>query len=110
MEDTKLCNIVKFYSAIATVAYFCKPHVVGYFVCKMVQMSLRNGVCQHTPLALMQLSTMAIRINNAASVHRIAKNALVLSEKFGTSDQKICINYYLGAGHLEPYLSGSNHL
>eukprot|EP00986_Skeletonema_menzelii_P001198 scaffold313_cov104-Skeletonema_menzelii.AAC.1 len=53
---------------------------------------------------------MVIQINNAASVHRIAKNALVLSEKFGTSDQKICINYYLVAGHLEPYLSGSNHL
>ena len=69
MEDTKLCNIVKFYSAIATAAYFFKPtHAPAYFVCKMVQMSLRNGVCQHTPLALMQLSNMVIQINNAASV------------------------------------------
>ena len=69
MEDTNLCSIVKFYSAIADAAFFCKPaHVVGYFVCKMVQMSLRNGVCQYTPLALMQLSTIVIRINNAARV------------------------------------------
>ena len=69
MEDTKLCNIVKFYSVIATAAYFCKPsHIIGYFVCKMVQISLQNGVCEHTPLALMQLSTMAIGMNNAASV------------------------------------------
>mmetsp|Transcript_23122 Transcript_23122/g.33019 ORF Transcript_23122/g.33019 Transcript_23122/m.33019 type:complete len:804 (-) Transcript_23122:247-2658(-) len=110
MENTNLCSIVKLYSTIATAAFFCKPHMVGYFVCKMVQMSLRNGVCQHTPLALMQLSTMAIQINNAASVHRIAKNALVLSEKFGSSDQKICINYYMGAGQLESHLSCSNKL
>lgn len=41
---------------------------------------------------------------------RIAKNALVLSEKFGSSDQKICINYYMGAGQLESHLSCSNKL
>ena len=69
MEDEKLCNIIKFYSIISTAAYFCKPsHMIGYFVCKMVQISLQNGVCEHTPLALMQLSTMAIGMNNAASV------------------------------------------
>ena len=69
MEDSKLCNIVKFYSVISTAAYFCKPsHMVAYFVCKMVQISLQNGVCEHTPQALMQLSTMVIRMNNAASV------------------------------------------
>ena len=60
MVDTKFCNIVKFYSAIVTAAYFCKPsHTVGYYICKVVQMSLRNGVCEYTPLALVQLSTIA---------------------------------------------------
>ena len=69
MEDVTLCSILEFYSAIATAAYFCKPsHVVAYFVCKMVQMSLRNGVCQHTPLALMQLTSIVIRFNNATFV------------------------------------------
>ena len=75
MEDTKLCNIVKFYSVIATAAYFCKPlHIGGYFVCKVVQISLQNGVCEHTPLALMQLSsiafnrTMDVRFTNAAFI------------------------------------------
>jgi hypothetical protein len=41
---------------------------------------------------------------------RIAKNAMILSEKFGSTDQKIKLYYYMGAGHLEPYLSGSNQL
>ena len=68
MEDSSLCNILEFYSAIATAAYFCKPpHVVAYFVCKMVQMSLRNGVCQHTPLALMQLSSIISSSISSAS-------------------------------------------
>ena len=73
MEDTNLCSITKFYSAIAAAAFFCKPtHMVGYFVCKVVQISLQNGVCEHTPLALMQLSsvafnrTMDVRFTNAA--------------------------------------------
>ena len=60
MEDTNLCSITKFYSAIAAAAFFCKPsHMVGYFVCKVVQISLQNGVCEHTPLALLQLSSVA---------------------------------------------------
>ena len=42
----------------------------------------------------------------------IAKSALVLSEKFGSSDDKpqICINYYLGAGHLEPHHLNASQL
>ena len=59
MEDTKLCNIVKFYSVIATAAYFCKQsytYTPAFFLCKLVQISLRNGVCGYTPLALMKLS------------------------------------------------------
>ena len=69
MEDTTLFNIIKFYRVLAVAAYFCKPlHVSTYFICKMVQLSLRNGVCQYTPLALMQLSSIAIRFHNAAFV------------------------------------------
>ena len=67
MKDPKLCNIVKFYSVTGIAAYFCKPtHSPAYFVCKMVQMSLRNGICQQTPLALMQLSLIAF--NNTSGI------------------------------------------
>ena len=75
MEDTNICSIIKFYSAIATAAFFCKPtHLGGYFACKVVQISLQNGVCEHTPLAFMQLSsfafnrTMDVRFTNAAFI------------------------------------------
>jgi hypothetical protein len=59
MEDNTLRNVIKFYSEMATCAYFIKvPHIVAYFVCKVVQLSLQNGVCQHTPLAFLQLSNI----------------------------------------------------
>ncbi len=74
MEDPTLSHILEFYSAIATATFFCKPlHWVAYFVCKMVQMSLRNGVCQHTPLAVMQLSYI-ISVSVAAST---SNNAMI---------------------------------
>ena len=43
---------------------------------------------------------------------RIAKNALALSEKFGSSGEKteLCVNYYMGAGHLDSYQLGANQL
>lgn len=69
MEDTTLCDIIKFYSSMATAAFFCKPpHMVAYFVCKTVQLSLRNGVCPHAPLAFMHLSSIVIRLDNSAFV------------------------------------------
>ena len=42
----------------------------------------------------------------------IAKSALVLSEKFGSSDDKpqLCVNYSMGAGHLEPYHLNASQL
>ena len=42
----------------------------------------------------------------------IAKNALAMSEKFGSSDKKteLCVNYYMGAGHLDSYQSGADQL
>ena len=69
VEDSTLINILNFFSVMATAAYFCKPmHIVGYFVCRSVQLSLQNGVCHHTPLALMQLSFIAIKFDNASFI------------------------------------------
>ena len=78
MEDKNLRNVVKFYSAIATAAYFCKPSSMStYHVCKMVQISLRNGICEYTPIAIMKLSHNAfnkakdIMFSNAALIRYV---------------------------------------
>ncbi len=67
MEDYTLRYVVRFYVQMITSAFFFKvPHIVAYFVCKVVQLSLQNGVCQHTPLSLLQLSNVLIRSGNNA--------------------------------------------
>ncbi len=66
MEDTNLRSINKFYFILTATALFCKQsfaHAGSYFACKLVQISLRNGICEHTPLAVMRLSLIAF--NNA---------------------------------------------
>lgn len=69
MEDNTRCNVMKFYSLMATASYFFKPlHVVAYCICKMVQLSLRHGLCKYTPKALMILSSFVIRFDNAALI------------------------------------------
>lgn len=67
MEDKNIISIAKFYTPITYAAYFCKPaHVVAYFICKTVLLSLQHGVCQYTPLALVQLSFIASRFDTAS--------------------------------------------
>ena len=62
MEDLKLQNIVKFYGALATCAFFCKAeHMIGFFVCKMTQLSLIHGPCPYTPIAFLRLSNFINR-------------------------------------------------
>ncbi len=67
MEDYTLRYAVRFYGHMITSAFFFKlPHVVTYFACKAVQLSLQNGFCQYTPLSFLQLSNALIRSGNTA--------------------------------------------
>ena len=66
-------------------------------------MVYQDSFCSILPLS-------ASNFSFSCPCRRIAKNAFVLSEKVGSTDQKIKLYYYIGAGHLESYLSGSNQL
>ena len=49
VDDGKERIVDKFYLTIATASYFSnKKKMLAYFSCKGFQLSLRNGVCQHT--------------------------------------------------------------
>ena len=47
-----------------------------------------------------------------SALSRIANDAFLLSDKFGSSDirAELCLGYYMGPGDLESYVSGSNQL
>ena len=69
MEDETLRIVVKFYSAIIFLAYFCRSKYTAiFFICKAVQLSLRNGACVYTPLTLLQLLGFAIEDKHAANL------------------------------------------
>ncbi|KAK1733892.1 putative AAA ATPase [Skeletonema marinoi] len=113
MEDYTLRYVIRFYGQMATSAYFFKvSHIVAYFVCKGAQLSLENGVCQHTPLVFLQLSSIIMRSgNNIACAHRIAKDAMALSERFNLSDQMaLSLNFINAVGHLEWFHAGVQRL
>ena len=57
MEDKTLLTTLQFYSSIAYASFYCKSYsMVVYFICKSVQLSLRNGICEHTPLSFLQFT------------------------------------------------------
>ena len=57
MQDRTLQSVVKLYSAMVDASYFCQDdHVTHYLICKMVQVSLRHGICQSTPFSFIHLS------------------------------------------------------
>jgi hypothetical protein len=64
--DKTLRTTLQFYSAIALASYFCKTYsMVVYFTCKAVQLSLRKGICEHTPLSLLQFAGVVANNENA---------------------------------------------
>ncbi len=68
LEDYTLRYVVRFYGQMITSAFFFKvAHIVSYYVCKAVQLSLQNGVCEYTPLSMLQLSNALTRSGNNAN-------------------------------------------
>ena len=67
MESRSLQTVEKFYSALKNLALFHNPEIVGYLVCKMVQLSLNHGVCQYTPTAFLNLSWIINRDGDNAA-------------------------------------------
>ena len=57
LEDEKIRTIAKIYNTFVTICFLCKQkHIVMFHMCRAVQLSLQNGACQHTPLALIRFA------------------------------------------------------
>jgi hypothetical protein len=65
-NDKTLGFILQFYSTIVLTSYFSRSYYeVVFFVCRAAQLSLRKGICQHTPLALVQFASIVVNDENA---------------------------------------------
>ena len=59
MQDRTLQSVAKLYTAMLNAACFFKAEDFTHFhICKMVQLSLRHGSCQSTPVSFLYLSGM----------------------------------------------------
>lgn len=62
LEDKKIQIIAKIYNLFVIACFLCKErHIHAYHMCKAVQLSLQNGVCHHTPLALIHFVGYAMK-------------------------------------------------
>eukprot|EP00985_Skeletonema_marinoi_P029067 scaffold26635_cov209-Skeletonema_marinoi.AAC.1 len=112
MEDETFHTKLQFYTSIAYSSFFCKSYsLLVYFTCKAVQLSLQKGICEHTPLSLLQFT--GVVANNDNAVLRIAKNALSLQERFDVAAQvpELYNNFYgRFAWRFEPFQVCVNNL
>ncbi|KAK1746792.1 putative AAA ATPase [Skeletonema marinoi] len=112
--DKTLRNTLQLYRAITFASFFCKSHsMVVYFSSKAVQLSLSRGICEHTPLSLLQFTSVAIKDDNAMMCYRMAKNALSLRERFDLATQipELYMNFYgRVAWRFEPFQAGVHKL
>ena len=66
-HDKTLNTTLQLYRAIALASFFCKHrNMVVYFTCKAVQLTLRKGLCECTPLTLLLFTSTSMTDDNAA--------------------------------------------
>ena len=66
MEDETFHTKLQFYTSITFSSFFCKSYSLHvYFTCKAVQLSLQKGICEHTPLSLLQFTGAVANTDNA---------------------------------------------
>ena len=65
-DDKTLNTTLHFYRAIALASFFCKSYSMAlHYACKAVQLSLQRGLCECTPLTLLQFTWAAMTDDNA---------------------------------------------
>jgi hypothetical protein len=67
LEDEHI--LAKFYNACVIACFLCKSaHISIYHMCKAAQLSLKNGPCKYTPLALIHFAGLAMKDEDAAKM------------------------------------------
>jgi hypothetical protein len=69
LEDESICTLAKFYNACVIAGHLCtSAHISIHHICKAAQLSLKNGACQYTPLALVHFAGFAMKDEDATSM------------------------------------------
>jgi len=114
MEDN-MVTILEFYGLMATVAFFANPDMFAFLTCRIVQLTLKHGICKHSIVGFVQYAALLCGNKTTKDIEdasRIGKLALsCLKKRFYSAEQlpKIYFAYYgLVAIHNEPLQSCSD--
>mmetsp|Transcript_32764 Transcript_32764/g.60006 ORF Transcript_32764/g.60006 Transcript_32764/m.60006 type:complete len:400 (+) Transcript_32764:1475-2674(+) len=78
--NTEGANAIKFYNLMATVSFFTKPEMFAFLVCRSVQLTMREGICNYSIVGFVHYSAMLVSGNKMVKgirdASRIGKSAM----------------------------------
>ena len=108
--DTKLATLMGFYSVMWRAAFLAKPEMVPFLACRVVQHTMKNGLCKHSISGLIVLAALLcsntlleVDIQSALKIGKAAMSCF--TQRYNTSEQlpEIYSLYYgFVAWHTEP--------
>ncbi len=108
--DERLRIFMNFYSLLATAAFFLNSDMLPFIACRMVRLTMKNGLCTYSIVGFVQFAMVLLSSNNAEmdieGASRIAKAAMVCSKaRYNSTEQLpnlLCFYYGCIAFHTEP--------
>jgi hypothetical protein len=99
--DSKLATSMRFYRMICHAAYFAKPEMLPFIACRVVQHTMKNGICKHSISSFLSLATIlggnTLPKKDIATSTKIAKAAMsCFTQRYNTTEQipDIHLSYY----------------
>jgi hypothetical protein len=56
--DDRLSDRIRFYNIITNISLISKPQMFPFFACRMVQLTMKNGLCKYSILGFIQFAAM----------------------------------------------------
>jgi len=108
--DENLSIYLKFYSVMATVAFFAKPKMFPFLVCRMVELTMKHGICKYSVMGFVMYAAVLCGKSSTSKdikfASYIGKAAITcLKKRFQAAVQvpKVYFSYYgYVAFHTEP--------
>ena len=81
--DERLSISLKFYSFMTTLAFFAKPEIFAFLSCRMVQLTMQNGICKYSIMGFVQYAMMLCckRVKDIKGASQIGKAAMSLPDE-----------------------------
>ena len=115
--DEKFTLTMNYFSIIITAAFFARPEIVPFIACRMVQITMKNGLCNFSIMGFLQVANVlcsnkmakkkvdsnSMVKKNIASASRIGKAAMYCSETRYHASGQLPNLYTIYYGFIAPY-------